>query len=59
MHKNDIMNESYLKNDGFAFDLRHILENSINDVEKFISLQKTGLIFFEEINEVIQDKIRS
>lgn len=45
--------ETYLENDGFTLDLRHILEDSIDDVEKLVSLQKTGLIFFEEVNEVI------
>lgn len=47
-----------LENDGFSLNLRHILEDGIDDVEKFVSIEKTGLIFLEEVNKVVQNKVR-
>lgn len=50
--------ETYLENDGFSFNLRHILEDGIDDIEKFVSIKKTGLIFLEKVNKIVQNKVR-
>lgn len=51
--------QPYLENDRLPLDLRHILEDGIDDMKKLVPLQKTRVILLEEVNKVVQDEVRS
>jgi len=57
--RDTLLNKTYLENNGFPFDLRHVLENGIDNGEELVPIQRTGLILLEEVDEVVQDEVRS
>lgn len=51
--------ETHLECDSIAFNLRHILEDRVHDVEELGSIQWTGLILLEKVDKIVQYKVSS
>ncbi|KZC09209.1 hypothetical protein WN55_00945 [Dufourea novaeangliae] len=52
----NIRKKAYLEGDRLPFDLRHVLEDGVDDTEKLVAFQEARLILLEEVDEVVQDK---
>lgn len=50
---------TYLESNGFSFNLRHVLEDIVDNTKESFSFQETGLVLLENIVEVVKDEISS
>lgn len=49
----------YLKCDGVASKLTHVFKYGVDNVVVFVSLQIAGSVFLEEVDEVVQQEVRT
>lgn len=47
----------YLKDDGVTFQAAHVLEYGVNYLVIFVPLQEARPIFFEEVDEIVEQEI--
>lgn len=50
---------AYLESNGFSFNLRHVLEDVVDNTKESFAFQETGLVLLENIVEVVEDEISS
>lgn len=51
--------KKYLKYNGVPLKFAHVLENPVDDLVVFFSLKEAWAVFLEEIDEIVEQKIRS
>lgn len=45
---------THLEDDGFSFQFGHVLENGVDEFEKFITMEDDLVVFGEVIDEIVQ-----